>query len=353
MTRWWHPSRHALRRERLMQRATISLALRHWFAAEGFTEVETAAIQRSPGSEPHLHPFVIDWQAIDGSSRERFLHSSPEFAMKKLLVAGEKKIFQLAKVWRNREESHLHAAEFTMLEWYRVVSSAQEAATRGLAIAIDDCHNLIKLASQSVSQTAPFRFNGMECDATAPIEWLSVAEAFEKFASIDILATAPNPRAPDFALLRQAAAQAGIDAHDGDDWESLFFRIMFDKIEPQLGRGCLTALTHYPQSMAALARLDLADPRTALRFEIYAAGVELANGFVELTDSVEQKQRFIADQSLKQRLFGQTIPLEEDFLAALDYGLPPTVGVALGFDRLVMLASGAKTIHEIIWSPVE
>ena len=349
--RWWQPLIHAERRPRLLARADIIAAVRDWFRAEDFIEVETPALQVSPGIEPHLHPFATDWRSVDDGARPRYLHTSPEFAMKKLLVAGESRIFQLAKVWRNREESPLHAPEFTMLEWYRAERTGEPTPPDWLSL-IDDCAALIRLAAR-VTGCTEFRRGDLRCDPFAPIERLTVAEAFAHYAEIDILATAPDPLAPDYERLAAAARKVGIEPHEGDDWESLYFRILFERIEPFLGQTRPLALTNYPLSMAALARPSREDSRTSERFELYCVGVELANGFGELADAAEQRRRFQSDQRLKQQIYGETVPIDEDFLNALEFGLPECCGIALGLDRLVMLATSSDHIEDILWAPVE
>jgi lysyl-tRNA synthetase class 2 len=189
-------------------------------------------------------------------------------------------------------------------------------------------------------------------DARRPWQELSVVEAFARHAGIDILATAPDPLTPDTALLAAAARRIGVEPHEEDDWETLYFRIFLDRIEPNLGIGAPTVLYDFPISMAALARRNPKDPRLAERFELYVCGLELANAFGELTDAAEQRARFLADQAKKQALYGETYPIDEDFLAALEAGLPPSAGIALGFDRLVMLATAAPDIEDVLWAPV-
>ena len=197
------------------------------------------------------------------------------------------------------------------------------------------------------------KWRGNAADARFPFERLCVAEAFARHAGIDILATAPDPARPDLALLAAAAQTTGIAPHPGDDWEALYFRIFLDRIEPNLGLGAPTILYDYPVSMAALSRKKPRDPRLAERFELYACGLELANAFSELTDAQEQRARFLADQRRKKSLYGDTYPIDEDFLAALDHGLPDCAGIALGFDRLVMLCTGADDLEEVLWAPVD
>lgn len=305
--------------------------MRQWFASEGFVEVETPILQAAPGAEVHLTGFATEWELPDGESQERWLHSSPEFAMKKLLAGGMPKIFQFARVFRNAEGSALHHPEFTMLEWYR--------AGAGYETIMADCKAL--LASTGVEV---LRWADQVCDPTAEPERLTVAEAFVRHAGVDLFATLGNAEA--------LSGASGIAMHAGDSWEDVFFRIMFDKIEPRLGMGRPTILCEYPISMAALARAKPGDPRVAERFELYVCGVELANAFGELIDPDIQRERLVADMDLKEELYGVRWPVDDDFLAALDHGLPDCSGIALGFDRLVMLASGASHIEEVLWLPV-
>ncbi len=326
-------------------------AVRRFFSARGFAEVETPALQISPGLEPHLIAFATELREPfhDGKRVPLYLHTSPEFAMKKLLVAGVPRLFQLARVFRNAERSVTHHPEFTMLEWYRA-----GATTRDL---MDDCEALLQAALAAAPAALRggekgFRRGDAVCDPAAPWQYLSVAEAFERFAAIDVLATAPDPAAPDAARLAAEAKRIGVWIGEGDRWDDVFFRIFLARIEPHLGIGAPTVLYDYPLSMAALARQSDADPRVAERFELFVCGLELANGFGELTDAAEQRRRFEAEVATKQALYGESYPIDEDFLAALAHGMPPSAGIALGFDRLVMLATAADTIEDVLWAPV-
>jgi lysyl-tRNA synthetase class 2 len=341
---WWRPDRFARRREFLAARGRIAAAVRACFAARGFVEVETPALQVSPGLEPHLMAFETTLEEPGEQNRRRYLHTSPEFAMKKLLAAGVPRLFQLARVFRNGERSATHHPEFTMLEWYR--------ADAGYLDLIGDCEALLHAAGTAAGSGA-FRWRGNGADPRLPCERLTVAAAFQRFCGIDILATAPNPEAPDLALLARAAEPLGVVPHPGDDWEDLFFRIFLARIEPALGQGRPTILLDYPISMAALARAKPEDSRLAERFELYVCGLELANAFGELTDATLQRRRFERDQARKQARYGIAYPIDEDFLRALAHGMPPAAGIALGFDRLVMLASGADSIEDVLWAPVQ
>jgi lysyl-tRNA synthetase class 2 len=327
----WRPDRLARRLPHLRARARLQAALRGWFAAEGFVEVETPILQVAPGAEVHLAGFSTTWKTPDGIERPRWLHSSPEFAMKKLLAGGVPKLFQFARVFRNAEGSALHHPEFTMLEWYR--------AGVGYETIMADCTALLALIGAK-----ELRWEDKVCDPTAAPERLTVAAAFERYAGVDLFTTTG-----DAAKLSRLS---GVAMHDGDSWDDVFFRIMFDRIEHRLGVGRPTILCEYPIAMAALARAKPGDPRVAERFELYACGVELANAFGELTDPAIQRARLKADMDEKERLYGVRWPVDEDFLAALDHGLPDCAGIALGFDRLAMLASGADHIEDVLWLPV-
>lgn len=353
MEQWWRPDRLAARRANLAARGRILAAVRGFFGARGFVEVDTPALQVSPGLEPHLQAFAtVLHDPRDGGLKPRFLHTSPEFAMKKLLAGGEQRIWQIAHAFRDGERSATHHPEFAMLEWYRAGATYAEL--------MDDCAELLRAAQAAAGpggndgeRVAEFlAWQGKSADACRAFERLTVAAAFTRYAGIDILATAPDPARPEFLLLVEAAAGAGIEPHPGDDWESLYFRIFLDRIEPHLGIGAPTILYDYPVSMAALSRAKPDDPRLCERFELYVCGLELANAFSELTDAAEQRRRFLADQQRKLDLYGRTYPIDDDFLAALDHGLPDCAGIALGFDRLVMLCTGTTHLEEVMWAPV-
>jgi lysyl-tRNA synthetase class 2 len=344
MEEWWRPDRFALRRGRLEQRGRIVGAVRSFFVERGFVEVDTPALQVSPGLEPHLQAFATELRdPLTGRVSPRYLHTSPEFAMKKLLVAGMPRIWQLAHVFRDGERSATHHPEFSMLEWYRARASYRDL--------MEECAALIRACQQAAGADA-LSWRDRTADARREWQRISVAAAFREYCGIDLLTTAPDPSRPDTDLLAAAARGVGIAPHPGDDWETLFFRIFLERIEPSLGLGAPTILYDYPLSMAALSRRSPDDPRLAERFEVYVCGLELANAFGELTDPAEQRARFLADEARKQALYGYTYPVDEDFLAALGHGLPPCAGIALGFDRLVMLATGADDIEDVLWAPV-
>lgn len=339
---WWTPDVHADRRPRLMLRNGIAASLRDWFAAHDFVEVQTAALQISPGNEAHLAAFATDAIGPDGARAPLYLHTSPEFACKKLLAAGEIRIFSFGPVYRNRERGPLHHPEFTMLEWYRVGEAYESLML--------DCAAFLALAATRAGATL-FSFRGRDCDPFAEPERLTVADAFSRHAGIDLLATVAADGSTDRDSLYAALIRAGMRTAPDDSWADLFSRVMVEKIEPLLGQGRATILCEYPVAEAALARPSPRDPRVAERFELYCCGVELANGFGELTDADEQRRRFVIEMDEKQRIYGERYPLDEDFLAALAI-MPPASGIALGFDRLAMLATGAQKIEDVIWTPV-
>ncbi len=339
---WWRTDVHHDRRPFLLARNRITKAFRAWFETQGFEEVETAALQVSPGAEAHLHAFATEALNAAGEASPLYLHTSPEFACKKLLAAGESKIFSLGKVWRNRERGPLHHPEFTMLEWYRAEAPYQTL--------MDDCAALLALAAETAG-TKRFDFRGMDCDPFAAPERLSVAEAFQRHAGVDLLASVGSDGATDRDALATSARAAGIRVAEDDTWADIFSRIIVEKVEPRLGEGRPTILCEYPIPEAALARPKASDPRVAERFELYACGVELANAFGELTDPVEQRRRFVLEMDEKARVYGERHPLDEDFLTALAH-MPEASGSALGFDRLVLLATGARRIEDVLWTPV-
>ncbi len=339
-TPFWARHVHADRRPTLLARGRIVAALRAWFAARDFIEVETGALQVSPGNETHLHAFATTLVAPDGTSSRLYLRTSPEFACKKLLAAGEHRIVEFAKVFRNRERGALHHPEFTLVEWYR--------AGEPYGMLMADCAAILAVAAEAAG-TKHLRFRGRAADAFAEPERLTVAEAFARFAGIDLLATLPGGE-PDREALARAAQAAGIRIGDDDRWGDIFSRVLVEKIEGNLGIGRATVLDQYPAVQAALAR-PASDRRVAERFELYACGVELANGFGELTDAAEQRRRLEREMAEKERICGERYPIDEDFLAALAV-MPQACGIALGLDRLVMLATGGSRIEQVLWNPL-
>ena len=339
---WWDSQNHADRRPLLRKRGRLKAAFRAHFEGRGFTEVECGALVVSPGNETHLHAFGTVMTGPDGADHTLYLHTSPEFAAKKLLAAGETRIFDFARVFRNRERGRLHAPEFTMLEWYRAGEDYETVIADSLA--------LLELAADVVGAEL-FRYREAQCDPRAVADRLTVAQAFTHHAGIDLLATLSPAGEGDADALRSRARRGGITVSDQDDWSDLFSKILTLRVEPRLGLDRPCILYEYPACEAALARVSPRDSRVAERFELYACGVELANGFGELTDPVQQRARFADAMDKKERVYGQRYPLDEDFLEALAH-MPAASGVALGFDRLVMLATGAPNINDVLWTPL-
>ena len=338
---FWLPGAHAGRQSFLRARGGIAAAVRAWFTANDFVEVETATLQVSPGNETHLHAFATELIGSGGERRTLYLRTSPEFACKKLLAAGETRIFDFARVFRNRERGALHHPEFTMLEWYR--------ANEPYEALMDDCSALLAEAARAAG-AKQFTFRGKTVDPYAAPERVTVAEAFERHAGVDLLATVAGGQG-DRTKLAASAAKAGVATAADDTWGDIFSRILAELVEPHLGFGRSTLLYEYPLPLAALARPKPGSDKVAERFELYACGVELANAFGELTDVAEQSRRFEVAMDEKQRIYGERYPVDEDFLAALAT-MPQASGIALGFDRLVMLATGAQRIEQVIWTPV-
>jgi lysyl-tRNA synthetase class 2 len=344
---WWSPETLARKRPFLDARRAAVKGARAYFQAEGFIEVETPALQISPGVERHIRPLATTLKERHGGEGQgRYLHTSPEFAMKKLLAGGMTKIVQMCHVWRDGERGPLHHPEFTMLEWYR--------AGVDYTTLIADCEALLRGVAKAAERTLQdgelLRWQGKICDPNKPVERLTVQDAFARHVDIDLLATTDNSLAPPPEKLKAAAKARGIQVSAADTWEDTFFRVMLERIEPKLGIGVPTVLCEYPANLAALARKKPGDPRVAERFELYACGVELANAYSELTDPAEQRARFDHDRALATHLYGSAPPADDDLLKALA-SLPPCAGIALGFDRLVMLASGASDITDVLWSP--
>jgi len=310
----WRPTAQI---DALRARARLLARIREFFAHRGVLEVETPALSVAAATDPHLESFPFQ---VGGPGR-RYLHTSPEFPMKRLLAAGSGPIYQLCKVFRQGEYGRYHNPEFTLLEWYRP----------GF-----DTHHLmdeVEALLQTLLDTGP------------AAERLSYAEAFQRHLAID-------PHSADADALRARAREAGLEGVelgvDRDGWLDL---LLTHRVEPHLGRGRPTFLYDYPASQAALARIRPGQPAVAERFELYLEGVELANGFYELGDAVEQRERFAADNAHRERLGLPVVPMDEHLLAALEAGLPDCSGVALGVDRLAMLAVDASALEAVIAFP--
>ena len=346
---WWTPAEFNEKLMHLKNRDKCIKAIRTFFDKQDFLEVETPILQFSPGMEPHIFSFRTEYICPLGENNQTYyLHTSPEFTMKKLLVAGLPKIYQITKVFRNKERSDTHSPEFTMIEWYRA-EETYDALMR-------DCEGLTRDVFRATGRKLA-EFNGMVCDPFAEFEYLSVNDAFKNATGYDLLETIDDYSShdPDPTKIREVALALGDPScvpDDNDRWEDIFFRIYLNRIEKKLGQGRATILYDYPLCLAALSRPKPSDPRLAERFEMYMCGLELANAFGELTDAKAQEDRFVADMNLKQELYGETHPIDPDFIDALKHGMPECTGIALGVDRLVMLAVGAQVIDQVLWAEV-
>ena len=317
----WRPrASHATFRARARRLA----AIRDFFAARGVLEVETPQLSAAAATDPALASLATRWPGPGGAVR--YLHTSPEYPMKRLLAAGCGDIWQLARVFRDGERGRLHHPEFTLLEWYRVGW---------------DHHRLMEEVAALVTGL-------LDGHGLRPTETLTYREAFLAHAAIDPFDA--DPGAWRAAAMRHAIDAQGLDLADLDGWRDL---VLTHVVEPQLGRGGLTFLHDYPASQAALARIRNGDPPLAERFELYWQGIELANGFHELVDADEQRRRFEDDLTRRRALGLAEVPADTRFLDALEAGLPGCAGVALGVDRLLMLDLGLASIDEVLAFPIE
>jgi lysyl-tRNA synthetase class 2 len=331
----WHPEVFARRAGNLAIRQRVIHAMRGYFAREDFAEVDTPILQVSPGNEVHLQAFATELKGPRPDERRKlYLHTSPEFAMKKLLVAGLPKIYQFARVFRNAEGSSWHSPEFAMLEWYQLGMDYKDMMQE----TTDLVRHILK---------KPVTAEGRVCDAGKSWEKITVVDALKKYADIDISA-----HLGDLAHIRAEAQRIGVYVSPLDDWENALLKILMEKVEPHLGAAAPSIIYDYPVSMAALSRPKPEDGRFAERFEVYVCGIELANAFGELTDAAVQRERFLGDVALRKKVYGEDYPVDEDFLKALEFGLPACSGNALGIDRLVMLATGATDISLVQAAPV-
>jgi lysyl-tRNA synthetase class 2 len=328
------------RLEAARARTKLSAVVRAFFAERDYDEVETPCLVPAPGMEPHIDAFcALFAPERGGAARPLWLHTSPEYAMKRLLADGFTRIFQLARVFRNGEVSSAHNPEFTMLEFYR--------AEADYGAIMEDLEALVDRAARTLTGGTRVRHGGRELDLTAPFERLTVADAFARHMGIDLLACEGDAR-----RLREALARAGVSGLRPDDtFDDLFFRAFLDRVEPALeATGRAVYVVDWPAPMAALSRLKTSDRRVAERFELYAGGLELANGFSELTDAAEQRRRLEEERALRVKLGRPAYPLDEAFLEAVGR-MPEAGGVAVGFDRLLMLLTGAEQIADVLLFP--
>lgn len=321
---------HITKNKQLLEtRAAIIRAIREFFWSCGFLEMETPNVVRYPGQEPNLSPMRITMHDEQGTAYDGFLHTSPEYTLKKMLAAGFEKIFSLGKVYRDEESfGGTHNPEFTMIEWYR--------AHADFYAIMDDVEQLFQWIAQKYATHYSL--------LTTNFNRLHMRDAWQKYADVNL----------DDYLTQEAmlglCKQKGYAPKDDERYEELFYRIFLNEIEPHLGKDGSTILHHYPALMAALSRLSPNDPRYAERFEVYAGGIEIANCFSELTDATEQRRRLEAERTERHALGKAVFDIDEEFLAALPQ-MPPSAGIALGIDRLVMALTGCKNINDVISLP--
>ncbi len=318
----------------IRMRARILRRTREFFHSRHFVEVETPLLVPTPGMEPHLRAF----ETLSQRKTRRFLPTSPEYAMKRLLARGEERIYQICKAFRDEPFSRFHSAEFTMLEWYRAFASFEDIA--------HDTEELVSCLAEETLGSAHLTVGSDRIALTPPWERLTVDEAFDRYASIDRLPAA-DPR----GFVQSCLGDATLGVTREDTFEDIFFRVFLDRVEPRLGRSKPTILTDYPASMAALAKCRDAAPHTAERFEIFIGGIELTNAFTELNDPVEQRERLKTEAGERTRHGMPEQPIDEAFLGALEMGVPPAGGIALGVDRLIMLMTESTHIRDVLAFP--
>lgn len=351
---WWDAERHADRRAGLIARTKIKAAIRQWFETEGFIEIDAGALVTSPGNETHLKAFATRLIEPGNSSQDMYLHTSPEYAAKKLIAAGERRIFTFAPVYRNAERGPLHAPEFTMLEWYRA-----DAGSDHYESIQADCKKLIDIAAQTTGKFEWY-WKNRTLDAAAPSTTVPVPDLLSALFDLDLLATLSGSL-PDRGTLAHAAANVDIASAGDETWGDIFSKLMVEAerryaelptLKTSADKERTLILTSYPAHMSPHARPLLNEPRLAGRFEVFAAGVELANGFAENNDAQKVRTGLLSEMDEKERIYGERYPLDEDFLSAVARMPQGTAGCALGFDRLVMLATGATHIDQVLWTPL-
>lgn len=327
---------------KFLMREKVIDAIRLFFKQNDFHEVETPLLMEHPGMEPFLEPFETQLKMNGGVTRRAFLATNPEYAMKKLLVAGLPRIFQICKCFRNGEGlSEKHNPEFSIMEWYR--------AGADYTAIMDDCENLFNFILQKVNgrQDGVLEYQGKSYDLTPRWERVTVAEAFQKYAdiSVDVLLSESQ--------LLAAGAQKGYAVTPQTTWEEIYNQMFLNEVEPHLGQAKPTILYEYPAALAGLAKKKASDPRFAERFEFYVAGMELGNAFSELTDADEQEKRLLEEEKQRVQLGKTAYMHDTDFIAALRVGMPTSAGIGVGIDRMVMLFADVSSIKETLFFPVE
>ncbi|MGI5864937.1 MAG: EF-P lysine aminoacylase EpmA [Myxococcales bacterium] len=329
------PKRQAAARAR----ARLYAVIREYFTSQGFDEVETPCLVPAPGMEPHIRAFESQFvpETPEGRERTLYLHTSPEYAMKRLLAEGFERVFQLCKVFRNGEIAQIHNPEFTMLEYYR--------AHADYTAIMEDLEEIVVRGARAFGKEDALVVEGKRVSLARPFERLTVRDALLSRTGLDIAELTTGE------ALRRAAVQRGIHVPgEGGSFDDVFFQIFLTAVEPTLGVERPTFLIDYPVSMASLSRIKPSDPSVAERVEMYIGGVELANGFSELTDAREQRRRLVEEQELRRANGMPVYPLDEKFLDAVGR-MPPSAGIAVGIDRLLMLLLGAERIDQVLLFP--
>ncbi len=327
------------RRKRNMKvRHQVESGIREFFLSHQFQETRTPLLVPCPGMEPHIRPFSIG--NTSAPQRVQFLPTSPEFAMKRLLVGGLERIFQICPAFRDEPPSTTHRPEFTLLEWYRAYAGYEEI--------MKDTEELFEFLAVRFFGKPVLKFQNQEISVQTPWPRLRVRDLFLETVGVDLVRC--NTR----EALASECDRLQISTQAEDTWDDLYFRVWLNLIEPTLPQNQAVFVTRYPASQAALSVID-SDPDGSLwarRFEVYAGGIELGNAFEELTDPVEQRRRFENDMKLREQIYGPSFPkspLDEGFLEALAEGMPPSGGIAMGVDRMVMLFADEFDIDFTVW----
>lgn len=347
MKTWQKLRQHPELWERYFVREHVLTAIRRFFLDRNFHEVETPYLTGSLPPESYLDIFETTLFNRHRNAKRAFLPTSPEPFLKKLLVAGIGNCFTIPKSFRNTEDmSHTHNPEFTILEWYRVKANYTDIMA--------DCEELLVFINTYLLRSKPasgttrattLRYQGRSVDLTAPWERLSMVEAFGRYAKMDLT------RAFTKETIAPLAKKKGYMVRGTDGWEELFNQIFLNEVEPHLGRGRPTILYDYPFALAALSKRKESDPRFAERFEFYIEGLELGDGYSELTNWKDQLTRFQAERKERKRLGKVEHPIDMDFIEALKVGMPPSGGIAIGVDRLIMLFADARDIADTLFFP--
>ncbi len=339
--KWTQRVLNSRRKKGTETRAAVENEIRTFFISQGFTETRTPLLVPCPGMEPHIRPFgVVPHQNSKNIQPQYFLPTSPEFAMKKLLVGGLEKIFQITPAFRDEPVSVTHLPEFTMLEWYRAYAGYDDI--------MKDVENLFSHLAEKILHKSSIQFQGKEISVKKPWPRLKIRDLFWEHAGIDLV------KSSTCKSLAQECQRLGISVSENENWDDLYFKIWLNHIEHNLPSDQAVLVYRYPPSQAALSVTDQ-DPdgsTWAKRFEVYMGGIELGNAFEELTDPIEQRRRFEKDMKLRQEIYGDAFPpspMDEEFIQALEQGMPPSGGIAMGVDRMIMLFADEPEIAYTFW----